>query len=121
MSRNSREFKKLMARLEKTTSQSSFHHSALVTVYEGLLDYFPIAQMLWRRPIEQSTRDVIDCTETEATSKEKKPEGNTTNTGDTLKDDTSEVDMSTNCSSRKMDSESNPTHKRTHSSKWLST
>ena len=38
MSTNSREFKELMARLEKTMAQSSFHHSALVAVYEGLLD-----------------------------------------------------------------------------------
>ena len=46
MSRTSREFKKLMARLEKTTAQNSFHHSALVAVYEGLLGYYPIAEML---------------------------------------------------------------------------
>ena len=63
MSRNSREFKELMTRLEKTTAQSSFHHSALVAVYEGLLDYFPIAEMLWRRPIERNVSDVIDCKE----------------------------------------------------------
>ena len=54
MSRNSRGFKELMARLEKTTAQGSFHHSALVAVYEGLLNYFHHAEMLWRRPIEQS-------------------------------------------------------------------
>ena len=93
MSRNSREFKELMARLEKTTAQGSFHHSALVAVYEGLLDFFPNAEMLWRRPIEQSARDVIDCTETEATAKDEPPEDNTTNTDDTSKDGTSEVDM----------------------------
>ena len=34
MSRNSREFKELMARLEKITARNSFHHSALVAVHE---------------------------------------------------------------------------------------
>jgi len=111
MSRNSREFKELMARLEKTTAQSSFHHSALVAVYEGLLDYFPIAEMLWRRPTEHNVSDVIDCTETEATAKDEPPEDNTTNTDDTSKDDISEVDMSTDSSSRELDSDPKQTGK----------
>ena len=34
MSRNSREFQELMARLEKITARNSFHHSALVAVHE---------------------------------------------------------------------------------------
>ena len=39
MSRNSREFRELMARLEKVTARNSFHHSALVAAHEviGLL------------------------------------------------------------------------------------
>ena len=109
MSKNSREFKELMARLAKITTQSTFYHSALVAVYEGPLDYFPIAEMLWRRPIEHKARDVIDCTETEATAK--LPEGNTINTDDTSKDDTSEVDMSTDSSSRELDSDPKQTGK----------
>ena len=57
---------------------------------------------------------MIDYTETEATSKDEPPEDNTINTDDTSKDDTSEVDMSTDCSSRKWDSDPKQTH-QTHS------
>ena len=46
MSRNSREFRELMARLEKVTARNSSRYSALVAVHERLLDYFPIAEML---------------------------------------------------------------------------
>ena len=69
-----------------------------MAVYEGLLDYFPIAEMLWRRPTEHNVSDVIDC-------KDEPSEDNTTNTDDTSKDGTSEVDMSTDCSSMKLDSD----------------
>ena len=55
MSRNSREFRVLMARLEKVTARNSFHHSALVAAHGRLLDYFPIAEMLWRRPTEPTS------------------------------------------------------------------
>ena len=72
-----------------------------MAVYKGLLDYFPIAEMLWRRPTEHNESDVIDCTDSEATAKDKPPEDNTTNTDDT----SSEVDMSTDGSSRKLDSD----------------
>ena len=92
MSRNSREFRELMARLEKVTARNSFHHSALVAAHERLLDYFPIAEMLWRRPTEHDECEAIDCTDSEATANVELPEDNTTNTDDTSKDDTSEVE-----------------------------
>ena len=95
----------LIARLEKVTARNSFHHSALVAAHERLLDYFPIAEMLWRRPTEHNECDAIDCTDSEATANGELPEGNTTKTDDTSKDDTSEVEMSTDSSSRELDSD----------------
>ena len=68
--------------------------------------------MLWRRPIEQSARGVIDCTKAEVTAKYELPEGNTTDTDDTSKDDTSEFDMSTDGSSRKFDSDPKQTRRK---------
>ena len=68
------------------------------------MDYFPIAEMLWRRPTEHNECEAIDCTDSEATANVELPEGNTTNTDDTSKDDTSEVDMSTGSSSSGVES-----------------
>ena len=104
MSRKSREFRRLMARLKKVTARNSFHHSALVAAHERLLDYFPIAEMLWRRPTEHNECEAIDCTDSEANAIGGLPEDNTTKTDDTSKDETSEVDMSTDSSSSGLNS-----------------
>ena len=73
--------------------------------------------MLWRRPTEHNQSDVIDCTDSEVTTKDEPPEDNTTNTDDMSNDNTSEVDMSTDCSSRKLDSDPKQTGRtwETHS------
>ena len=104
ISRNSREFRVLMARLEKVTARNSFHHAALVAAHGRVLDYFPIAEILWRRPTEHSECEAIDCTDSEAIAIGGLPEDNATKTDDTSKDETSEVEMSTDSSSSGLDS-----------------
>ena len=89
------EFKKLMAGLDKKSARSSFYQSALVAEVKVLLDYFPIAEMLWRRPIKQSESDVSNLVATGRNLTDKRPEGNITNTDDMSKHNTSEVNMPT--------------------------
>jgi len=75
--------------------RSSFYQSALVAEAEGLLDYFPIAEMLWRRPIKQSEGDVSNLVATGENTTDERPEGHITNTDDMSKHSTSEVNMPT--------------------------
>ncbi len=61
---------------------SSFAESARFAAEQGLLDYFPIAEMLWRRPIKQSESDVSNLVATGENTTDERPEGHITNTDD---------------------------------------
>ena len=57
MKKDSDEFQKLMKEWEKMTAGSSFAESARFAAEQGLLDYFPVAEMLWRQPTMQTESD----------------------------------------------------------------
>ena len=64
MMRDSIEFQKVMEEWDKKTAGSSFYESAQMAAEERLLDYYPIAEMLWRQPIMQSESDVSNLVAT---------------------------------------------------------
>ena len=82
MMRDSIEFQKVMEEWDKKTAGSSFYESARMAAEEGLLDYFPVAEMLWRRPIMQSESDVSNLVATGENTTDERPEGHITNTDD---------------------------------------